>query len=717
MIKKRSILKSSILIVLGLTIASLHPSVSFPENFPENRLSSQRASPDLVIIEGTSWQKFLSTIPAISRINSLPPILFFKEENKRDIQNFINFLNPQKILILGEGEILPSFLKKLCSTRETVHLSGDYLKTSTSLAERRWKESYRAILVSDDDYEACLLSSPLAARYQCPLLFFSNESIPELTLKTLIRLNSQEIMVIGKVNKQIKKQLKVLAAKIVFIPEKSSLVHLYLKTILPISSGNNLIVTNPEDLKESSLSLLSSPLSVIRRAPILFCSAQPEEIEKKIKNFEKGYNLSLSYLTLIGDEVSLPPKRVSDPVYSQCEPVGNEVIRHVGLMNQAPTKGNSDAIRAKEEVDNDFVNEEDWSSEINVEIGSYPDREEPLSLAVGRITAEDIYDGTLLLAKIISSQGAKLAGDVLMLSNADEGLDLCEIICRATVKEFENWRVPFKAYYRQEIDESLLKRELPGKDIIISEGHLWDLMVLFEEDMVKFSPSLVFAQSCDSLDSSYAYPLFRAGTVAYIGSTSAIHSASGAAFTKAFFDAILYEDMDVGSALLYAKNYLLTWVNLKKKRGHSEWAKAYRVALSFTLWGDPTTKLYLKGSPKPKLTEARIRRVSPHLLLTTPPVWYKRIETEKYWTKYPPGGKLAGVVKRKGGKEKRKVPALLFARIKLDNLFDLKLESSDLKEEEWVYTWDKKRKILYLLVYPQYLKKDTLFTFTTTTKK
>ena len=690
MIKKKYVSISSILIVLGLTIISLHPSgSSHGKNFPKNKFSSQ--SPDLVIIEGTSWQKFLSTIPAISKINSLPPILFFKEENKRDIQNFVDFLNPQKILILGEKEILPSFLKKLCEIKETVHLSGDYLGISTSLAERRWKESYRAILVSDNDYEASLLSSPLAARYQCPLLFFSNESVPELTIKALTELRVEEIMVMGKVNKEIKKQLKVLPAKIVFIPEKSSLIHLYLKTILPISSVNNLIVTNPEDLKESSLSLLSSPFSVIRRAPILFCPAQPEEIEKKIKNFEKEYNLSLNYLTLVGDEASLPPKRVPDPVYS---PVQSEKIGTKDVSNQV------------------FDNEEDWSAEINVEIGSYPVEGEALSLAVGRITTENIYDGTLFLSKIISSRGAKLAGNVLMLSNADESLDLCEIICRATVKEFENWRVPFKAYYRQEINMPLLKKELPGKDVIISEGHLWDLMELFEEDMVKFSPYLIFAQSCNSLDCSYAYPLFQAGTITYIGSTSAIHSASGAAFTKAFFDAILYEDMDVGSALLYAKNYLLTWVNLKKKRGHSEWAKSYRVALSFTLWGDPTTKLYLKGSRKPRLTETRIRRVSPNIFLITPPAWYKRIETEKYWIKYPPGGKFAGVVKRKDGKEKRKVPALLFAHIKLDDLSDLKLESSDLKEEEWADTWDKKRKILCLLVYPQHLKKGDVFTFT-----
>ena len=761
--------KSAVSALLVLVIMLLCGSQAIDELSRQSMVEARDAAEgglltDLAIIEGDSWQKFLSTIPAISRLSSLPPILLFKEENRPYIEDFINYQKSKKILIQVESEILPLSLHNLSQSRETIFLSGDYLKTSTSLAERRWKKSHKAILVSDDDYEGAILSSPLAARYQCPLLFFSGETIPELTLKTLRKLNCQEVIVVGEKRKGLKKELKVLGVKATFIPEKSTLTALYLKTIALSAEVNNLIVTNPLDIDltfafpESyyngitKLSLLSAPLSLIRKAPILFYSGQPEDIEEKIKDFEKKHNLALKYLTLVGDQIALPPKGVPDPVYSNEE-------------------------------------EEESVNDMEVEIGSYPGGEEPLSLAVGRIVAEDVYDGSLILARTITyeEKRAELVGNVLMLGNADGALDLCEIITRATVKEFENWRVPIKAYYNQEVHGQLLKRELPGKEVIISEGHLWDFMELFEQEPyppektdydyayiqeklrgyyledeqvlldcpslpesyltvqswdsspfqdfddrplphglgneplypealddyhLPLSPYLIFGQSCDTLDSSYAYPLFRTGTIAYIGTTSSIHSASGAAFTKAFFDAILYEDMDIGSALLYAKNYLLTWVKLKKGREHYEWGKAHRVALSFTLWGDPTTKLYLKTSSKPKLSGLKVRILDPYLLLIAPPSWHKKLETTAYYTKFPPGGELAGVVKRKQGRQKRRVPALLFATIKVDNFFDLSLETSDLKEEEWTCIWDKRQKRLYLLAYPKRLRKGDIFAFT-----
>ena len=711
------------ILLIFIIIFSTFSHQLYQPSIGEFETTSNTFSPDLVIIEEISWQKFLSAVSAVSKINSLPPIVFLKEEKISDIKNFINFLMPQKMLILKEEKSPSSILKKFCRLKNTVCLYGDHIKTSASLANRRWGKSYRAILVSDDDYQGALLSCPLACRYGCPLLFFSGESIPELTIHTLIKLQVKEIIVVGKLNKEMKRSLKTLPAKIVFISDESSLTNLYLKTI-PSQSVNNLIVTNPEDINESLLSLLSAPFSIINNAPILFSYAESAEIENKIRDFEQKYNLSLKYLTLVGNDEVLPQKRVPDPVYSmpQNEEIedrdkienfkkGNDIFPLHPIHQKEKTfilpEEISETVPQEEERNEDVVNK------IKVEIGSYPVEEKPLSLAVGRIVSEDIYDGTLLLGKIISYQKrhTKLYGNVLLFSNEGGTLDLCEIISRATVNEFKNSGVPVEAYYRQEINNELLKKKLPEKDVVLWEGHLYGITNLFEEDMVKFSPCLFFSQSCDSLDSSYAYPLFRTGTIAYIGSNSYIHSASGAAFTKAFFDAVLYEDMDVGSALLYAKNYLLTWVNLKKKKGHSEWAKAYRVALSFSLWGDPTTKLYLKTSPKPKLSLPRIKRFDNHLILIVPPAWYKEIETEKYYTKFPPGGKFAGVVKSKKGKGKRKVPPLLFTHINLNDISHLKLETSDLKEEEWSYLWDEKRKVLYLLVYPENFKKGDVFVF------
>lgn len=654
----------------------------------------QKFSPDLVIIQGFSYQKFLSVIPSVSKINSLPPVIFFEKDHLSEVENIVNLLNPQKVLILGKENVFPSPLKKLCQFRETVYLFGNDIQTSTSLAERQWKTSYQVILAPDKNYKLALVSSPLAAYYQCPLLFYKDRYIPELTLKALTRLNPKEIIIAGKPDKELKKQLKILKAKIIFIPQASSLISLYLKTTSTPLAVKNLIVTNPEDINASALSLLAAPLSIIHHAPILFVSSPPEkitadEIEEKIRGFEEENQLALKYLTLVGDEIYLPPKSIPDPVCSNKQ------------------------VHSDEEM---YFDEEEHyeSSEIQVEIGSYVSVGEPLSLAVGRITAENVYDGAIFLTHAISYHRlrTKSSGNVLMLSNADETLDLCEIISQLTVKEFKNWQLPISAYYGQDINKELLKKKLPEKDVIISEGHHWDMMTLFEEEPVYFFPYLFFAQSCDSLNKEYAYPLFKGGTLAYIGSGSSIHSASGAAFAKAFFDAILYEDMDMGSALLYAKNYLLTWINLKKKRGHLEWAKVYRVALSFALWSDPTTKLYLRTSSKPKLIPTKIKRLDNQLLLITSPAKYKKVETKKYYSKCPPYAKVSGVVKKKEGMGKRRVPAFLFANINLNDASQLKLETSDLKEEEWAYTWDEKGKMLYLLVYPKPLKKGAVFAFT-----
>lgn len=665
----------------------------------KSALRDQRFSPDLVIIEGSSWRKYLSVIPAVSKPDSLPALVFLDESNQEQAENFVTGRRPRKILVLAEKQLESRLVRKLCRGKEKVYISGDHVTISSLLAERQWKESRQAILVSSEDYQAALLASPLAASYRCPLLFLDEETVPRLTIKALTQLKVKEVLIVGKKSERIESQLDSLRPKIIFISEASYLTTLYLKSLAPSTAIDNLIVTNPEDIAEKPLSLLSAPLSLVRHAPILFFQKSPEETEAEVENFERKNNLSLRYLTLIGDEEFLPPRRVPCPLHNDRRDYGGiEVAPTVAEFADFPDHHN----------DEEYVGTE----EIDVEIGSYPVEGKPLSLAVGRISAENIYQGTILLSNITCHQGTKSSGNVLLLSNADGTLDLCEAICRTLVRECKNWRVPTQAYYGKEIDDKLLRKELPDKEVVIVEGHLWDLMKLFEENMVKFSPALFFAQSCHSLDTSYAYPLFRSGAIGYVGSKTAIHSASGAAFSKAFFDAIMYRDMDVGSALLYAKNYLLNWVALKKKRGHSEWAKAYRVALSFALWGDPTTKLQLKRSSRPRLKGMEVRNIDSHFLLITPATWYRTIETEKYYTKFPPGTQFAGVVKKTKEKEKRKLAPLLFADLSMDGLTDFQLETGDLTPADWTHTWDDRTKKLYLLLYPGHLKKGDVFVFT-----
>ena len=53
--------------------------------------------------------------------------------------------------------------------------------------------------------------------------------------------------------------------------------------------------------------------------------------------------------------------------------------------------------------------------------------------------------------------------------------------------------------------------------------------------------------------------------MAVVGSSTRIYSATGGAFTLAYFDALLYDGQSLGGALRQAKNFLLVYALLKEK--------------------------------------------------------------------------------------------------------------------------------------------------------
>lgn len=633
---------------------------------------------DLVIFEKPSWQIFLSTIPAVTRINSLPPLLIWEEGKYKILKKYIDSLKPETVLIVGNEKKPPFSITKLFETKKITYIWGEYPDMVISLIKIFWKNPYRIFLVSEEDPVFALLSTSIASRYQSPILFFREKNFYWLSGGNC-KLNPEEIIIVGKIDKEKEKNLKKIAKKLIHVRNYKSLLELYFSSLPRSYKINNLIVTNPKDISSSSLSLLSVPLSIIRHAPILPVEGNSEEIEKEIKSFQKEYGISLKYITLVGDETFLPFKEIPDPVYL-----------------------------------NNSEGEENFSNNIKVELCCYPEEGETIPYAVGRITGENLAYGLILLANIIKYEEGKssLSRNILVLGNSDASLDLCELITRATVKEFENFNIPLKSYFRNEINDDLLEKQLPGKDIIIFEGHLYDLMNIFDSEKFNFSPVFFFAQSCNSLNLDYFSKLIENGGIAYIGSNSYIHSASGAAFVKTFFDGILYKNMDIGSALMYAKNYLITWIKLKKKRGHKEWAKPYRVALSFTLFGDPTTTLNLKADSKPILEPIKITTLNSKILLSLPEIWFRKIETEKYYTSFPPGGKFAGVVKKKKNKDKKKVFPIIFASVPLESNPSEKISTTDVDEKEWTYLWDRNNKILYLIIYKENLKPNQTLTFT-----
>src|SRR5262249_56029896 len=125
---------------------------------------------------------------------------------------------------------------------------------------------------------------------------------------------------------------------------------------------------------------------------------------------------------------------------------------------------------------------------------------------------------------------------------------------------------------------------------------------------------------------------------AVVGSWRRIYSATGGAFSLAFFDALLYDGQTVGGALRQAKNFLLTYARLKRQR-LGEGAKLAganaRSAWAFPLWGDPTLRPPLPEPPKDALPPVRHELRGNTLRLLVPPRRHKEVRTVKYRAEVP----------------------------------------------------------------------------------
>lgn len=335
-----------------------------------------------------------------------------------------------------------------------------------------------------------------------------------------------------------------------------------------------------------------------------------------------------------------------------------------------------------------------------------PQGREPYTFATGRLFHEDRAVVPLMLAR--QRQLAKTPTPrVLAASNAGASLPMLELFTRSTVQEFRNAGLETTAMFGRDVKPDALRRQMPDHDIFLWEGHHNTLIVdwgftTWDEPL---RPSFVFLQSCLALMEEKIYPLFDRGAVGVVGSSTRIYSATGGAYTLAFFDALLYERQSVGGALRHAKNYLHSVALLKEKRlgpGAKRTGANERSAWAFTLWGDPTLKLPARDLPTAALPPVRHEVRGSTLVLEIPEARHHRVVTSKYQTQIAPNARLAGLVRREMDAESEVVP-VVFAEVPLPRApagFVPKL-SGRVPSSRWVFTWDARRRCGYLLVSPR----------------
>jgi hypothetical protein len=340
-----------------------------------------------------------------------------------------------------------------------------------------------------------------------------------------------------------------------------------------------------------------------------------------------------------------------------------------------------------------------------------PTGNEPFSFATGRLFHPDPGVVALMLARqqlveLEARTGKRKERKAFVVSNPHGGLPLLEVFSRNTARELKNRGYKVTTRYGDQVTKDDVRSLLPENDIWLWEGHHSTLVKDFE--MPEWSEPLpgtfVFLQSCLALAEPKAHPLLQRGAVAVVGSSTRMYSASGGAFSLAFFDAMLYDELPLGASLRQAKNFLLTYSLLKEKRLGKD-AKLgganVRAAWAFTLWGDPTWKL-------PALPAASGQPGVAHevhgntIIIRLPDTAYDKIVNGEFRAQMRPNARLAGLIRADPDSGKRLVP-FVFAEVHLPKVLpgQTPVLLTRLPHNNWVFCWDARRRCGYLLVTPR----------------
>jgi hypothetical protein len=428
------------------------------------------------------------------------------------------------------------------------------------------------------------------------------------------------------------------------------------------------VVTNPFDAKThpTPLSVLSPWLAVQKRAPLLLTSEDGTDAASIVETACKRIPLRhVDALILVADLQAIPMEQRVNPI-----------------------PADKDATIEMEPLT--------------------PTGRDPYSYAVGRLFHDDRAAVPLLLARQRLLAESRRTPRALVASNPGNGLPLLETFSRNTVGEFRNAGYKTTALFGDDVACEAVRRLMPENDIFLWEGHHNTLIkewAMPEWDEV-LPPSLVFLQSCLALKDYKAHPLLSRGAVGVIGSSTRTYSASGGACSLAFFNALLYDGQTVGASLRQAKNFLVAYSLLKEKRLGKDATRSganLRAAWAFTLWGDPTLEMPRAKQPADAVKSIAHTVQGDTITVQVPDEKHDKVMSGKYQVRMPANARLAGLLRKEKEADGQPLVPFVFAEVRLPKAKAGMVPqlSSKLPSSHWVFNWDERRGVGYLLVEPR----------------
>jgi hypothetical protein len=329
----------------------------------------------------------------------------------------------------------------------------------------------------------------------------------------------------------------------------------------------------------------------------------------------------------------------------------------------------------------------------------------PCQFRMGRITGDTISSISLLVARNLHQpqRHSEKPPTALILANTDSDLPIMETITRTTAQTLERagWKV--RANYGWQTSWYRRYGPLWGADLVLYEGHTANLAqsVQFDYEREPIVSGLYVFQGCKTLRQPEVIALLRNGAVGVIGTTTNTYSASGSALAKVVVDAMVLDDMDAGTSLMVARNFMLSLADLKGRRGHEQGPKIIRGGMTFSFWGDPTCRLPQSPSRLSDVEVVRSNVKGKVIELQIPPDFAAPVNAGEYAAEVPIGAKLAGMYEWESeDRTRRQLPPLYFTVVPLPDWKSAQEPqiTTSLARNRWSSLWDERNRWLYLLV-------------------
>jgi hypothetical protein len=534
---------------------------------------------------------------------------------------------------------------------------------SGALWKMLFPKAARAVVCPAEPRRLLLQAACLAGVLRAPLLVTHSDKDESTQLRS--RLKSWPLQEIYAVGTAVIPRLPS-KARVVRLVDEEAVVAATVRHLGTHGAIQTLVIANPADSRKglAPMSNLAPWLAITRRALLLLTNDDGDNAPALVNQALKRPRLhAADTLLLAADLRAIPVEHRANPLAGKDTQIEMEPLTPTG--------------------------------------------NEPFSFATGRLFHADPAVVTMMVArqKLLGERGAAAPRKAFVVSNPHGSLPLLEVFSRNTMRELANCGYEVTSRFGDQVTKKDVRGLLPQHDIWLWEGHHSTLIKDFEmpEWNEPLPGTLVFLQSCLALTEPKAQPLLQRGAVAVVGSSTRTYSASGGAFSLAFFDALLYDDRSLGASLRQAKNFLLAYSLLKEKRLGKD-AKLgganLRAAWAFTLWGDPTFHLPSASATGQPGVAHEVHGNS--IVIKLPDTAYDKVVNGDFRAQMRPNARLAGLIRSDPDAGKHLVP-FVFAEVHLPRASPQQTPRlrSRLPESHWVFCWDARRRCGYLLVTPR----------------